>query len=73
MVWHPILSQKIHNQCRNIMCPFGHPKIKAFTCRHDLLRLEIHIIVFSSQPSLLTFPNQSSLWKGPQHEGITST
>ncbi len=55
------------------MCPFGHPKIKAFTCRHDLLRLEIHIIVFSSQPSLLTFPNQSSLWKGPQHEGITST
>jgi hypothetical protein len=54
------------------MFPFGHPKIKAFSCRHNLLKLARHIIVFSSQPSLVTFHYQSSLWKGPQHEGITS-
>jgi hypothetical protein len=54
------------------MCPFGHPKIKSFCCRHNLLELARHILVFSSQPSLVTLPNQSSLWKGPQQEGMTS-
>jgi hypothetical protein len=54
------------------MCPFGHLKIKAFSCKHNLLKLTRHIIIFSSQPSLVALPNQNSLWKGPQHEGITS-
>jgi len=33
-----ILSPKVYNQCKNVIHPFGHPKIKACNGKHKLLK-----------------------------------
>ncbi len=38
MFWHPIFSQKNYNQCKNVMCCFGHPNIKACNGRHIIYK-----------------------------------
>jgi len=47
-VLHTILFQKFDNQCKNVMHPFGHPKIKAYNGKHKLLKLAKHKFVWFS-------------------------